>query len=130
MDQLLAKIVLFSAIALTSLVFAQTPASKAVVPPNAVTVVIQISPVAGVNPEAMDAAMRDMLTLIKKQPGFVSDEFLKNFNPSNTPSHVHVIRWATIKNWEAVFISPEFTKLNATNAKLFTVSANAFMTVK
>jgi heme-degrading monooxygenase HmoA len=130
MNRLLASLVLLSGIALTSLVFAQTPSPTAPVPSGAVTTVIQITPLPGAKPEALDVAMRDMLALIKKQPGFIADEFLKNLNPGNTPSHVHVIRWAALKNWEAVFISPEFTKLNSANAKQFTVSVNAFMTVK
>ena len=97
---------------------------------EAITVVIQIVPVAGANQSATNTALKDMVALIKKQPGFLSDEFLLNLNPANTPSHVHVIRWASLKYWENVFIAPEFVKLNAANSKLFSISASAFKPAK
>ena len=97
---------------------------------DAITVVIQIVPIAGANQSATNTALKDMVALIKKQPGFLSDEFLLNLNPANTPSHVHVIRWASLKYWENVFIAPEFVKLNAANSKLFSISASAFKPAK
>ena len=97
---------------------------------DAITVVIQIVPIAGANQSATNTALKDMVAMIKRQPGFLSDEFLLNLNPANTPSHVHVIRWASLKYWENVFIAPEFAKLNAANSKLFSVSASAFKPAK
>ena len=97
---------------------------------EAVTVVIQIAPAAGASRDAAASAMKDMIAMIKKQPGFVSDEFLQNLNPANAPSHVHVIRWVSLKYWENVFAAPEFAKLNATNSKLFSISASAFKAAK
>lgn len=97
---------------------------------EAVTVVIQIAPIAGVSRDASNAAFKDMIAMIKKQPGFVSDEFLQNLNPANSPSHVHVIRWASLKYWENVFVAPEFVKLSAANSKLFSITASAFKPAK
>lgn len=104
--------------------------AKVAASPDAVTVVIQVTPIVGSDKDAAMTAMNNMIAMIKKQPGFISDEFLQNHNPANTPSHVHVIRWATLKYWENVFVSPEFVKLNAANSKLFTVTASAFRPVK
>jgi heme-degrading monooxygenase HmoA len=109
----------------SSFASAQNPVSA-----EAVTVVIQLSPVAGAKADAALAAMNEMRAFIKKQPGFLSSEFVQNINPANSPSHVHVVRWASLKNWEAVFASPEFAKLNASGTKLYTVNASAFKTIK
>ena len=114
---------LFSSVLLPATALAQATATTT---PDAVTVVIQIAPIAGASKDAANSAFKDMVALIKKQPGYLSDDFLQNLNASNTPSHVHVIRFVSLKYWENVFTAPEFAKFSATNSKLFTISASAF----
>lgn len=130
MKHLLTSLALISGFALTSPVLAQATSAAGGGSPDAVTVVIQITMVKDAKAEAAAAAMADMRAMVKKQPGFVSSEFLQNVNPANSPSHVHVVRWASLKYWESVFISPEFAKLNAAGSKQYTVTASAFKTVK
>ena len=131
MKTILTCLALFSALVLTGPAGAQTAASAAMAgSPEAVTVVIQINVAPGAKADAANAAMDDMRAMIRKQPGFLGEEFLRNQNPANTPTHVHVIRWAALKYWESVFTSPEFLKLNAAAQKQMTISASAFKTIK
>jgi heme-degrading monooxygenase HmoA len=125
MKTFLATLAMFLGFTLASPAMAQTAAS-----PDAVAVVIQITLLPGAKPEAAMAAMNNMRGFIAKQPGFLSGEFLQNTNAANSPAYVHVIRWASLKYWENVFAAPEFVKLNADNAKQFTVSASGFKTLK
>jgi heme-degrading monooxygenase HmoA len=130
MKKLLTSLALISSIAFFNTVSAQATANTNNLPADAVTVVIQLTPVAGSKPELAAVAMNDMRAMIRKQPGYLSEEFLQNVNPSNAPAHVHVIRWASLKFWENVFISPEFAKLNAAGSKHYTVTASGFKTLK
>jgi heme-degrading monooxygenase HmoA len=130
MKNFIASLILIAAMPFTALVSAQTTPATAKTPVDAVTVVVQLTLLPGAKPEATAAAMNDMRAMIKKQPGFISEELLQNANPANAPQNVHVMRWASFKNWESVFNSPEFAKLNAANAKQYTVLASAFKTVK
>ena len=128
MKHFFARLALISIVALAAPAFAQAPAPAG--SPEAVTVVIQITMAKGAKADAAVTAMTDMRALIKKQPGFLSEEFLQNVNPANAPANVHVMRWAALKYWEGVFNSPEFAKLNAQGSKQYTVTASAFKTLK
>lgn len=128
MKQFLIRLAMISGFAMAAPALAQTPAPAG--SPEAVTVVIQITMAKGAKADAAATAMTEMRAMIKKQPGFLSEEFLQNLNAANAPTNVHVMRWASFKYWEGVFNSPEFAKLNAAGSKHFTVTANAFKTVK
>jgi heme-degrading monooxygenase HmoA len=130
MKSIIASLVLATGFALTTIASAQSTAPAGNLSPETVTVVIQITMVPGSKPDAAATAMSDMRAMIKKQPGFLSEEFLQNVNPANAPANVHVMRWASLKYWESVFNSPEFAKLNAAGSKQYTVSASAFKTLK
>lgn len=130
MKNLIAGLILIVVMPFTALVSAQTAPTTAKTAVDSVTVVIQLTLLPGAKPEATTAAMNGMRAMIKKQPGFISEELLQNTNPANSPQNVHVMRWVSFKNWESVFNSPEFAKLNAANAKEYTVLASAFKTVK
>ena len=126
MKQLAATLLL----AVSGIASAQSSAMPAMASPDAVTVVVQIATSPGVKPDQALPAMMAMRSHVAKQPGFLQDEFLQNANPGATPSYVHVMRWASLKYWESVFISPEFAKLNAAGSKSYSITANAFKTVK
>jgi heme-degrading monooxygenase HmoA len=130
MKNLLASLALVCGLAFAAAASAQATAPAGNLPPETVTVVIQISLAAGAKPDSANTAMADMRAMIKKQPGLLSEELLQNLNPANAPANVHVMRWASLKYWESVFTSPEFAKLNAAGAKNYTVSASAFKTLK
>jgi heme-degrading monooxygenase HmoA len=130
MKNILARIALLAVFAFANTAFAQAAVPKAATTADSVAVVIQISLNPGVNPETAMAAMNDMRAFVKKQPGYLSSEFMQNLNAANTPSYVNVVRWTSMKYWESVFNNPEFTKLNANNTKNFSFNASAFKTVK
>jgi heme-degrading monooxygenase HmoA len=112
---------------MTGAAHAQNPApTAAAATPDAVTVVIQVSLLPGASQTQALASMQDMRAMVKKQPGLLSEEFLQNLNPANTPTNVHVTRWAAFKYWESVFTSAEFARLNAAGTKQYTVTASAF----
>lgn len=128
MKQFLIRLAMISGFAMAAPALAQAPAPAG--SPEAVTVVIQITMAKGAKADAAATAMTDMRAMIKKQPGFLSEEFLQNVNTANAPANVHVMRWASLKYWESVFNSPEFAKLNAAGSKHYTVTASAFKTMK
>jgi heme-degrading monooxygenase HmoA len=80
--------------------------------PQWVTVVVEVHVRANSEPAEALAALNDMRAMMKRQPGFVSETFLKNLNPANPPHYVHVSRWASMNYWAALFRTPEFARLN------------------
>ena len=91
---------------LASLIGAPFAHAQSTSTPEAVTVVIQINLHPGVDAQAAATPMDDMRALIGKQPGYLGGESLRNNNPGNSPAIIHVTRWAAIRFWEGVFLSP------------------------
>ena len=56
------------------------------------------------------AAIRDY---IRKQPGYIENALMENRNPGGKPEFVGVSRWKSFKDWEALWLKPEFQKLVA-----------------
>ena len=111
---------------LTSLVGAPIAHAQSHPTPEALTIVIQINLHPGVDADAAVGAMNDMRALIRKQPGYLGGESLRNNTPGNAPAIIHVTRWAAIRFWEGVFLSPEFNQLNAAGVKKYSVTIGAF----
>ena len=72
-------------------------------------------------------ALNGMRAMMKRQAGYLSEEFLQNLNADNAPRYVHVSRWASMGYWVALFRSPEFERLNAHGNAHYTISASAFL---
>lgn len=92
-----------------------------------VTVVVEIQLRPGTEPAAAQEALADLRTLMRRQPGFVSEQLLKNLNPASTPQFVHTSRWATIAYWSAMFARPEFVGLSAHGNAHYTITASGFI---
>jgi heme-degrading monooxygenase HmoA len=92
-----------------------------------VTVVVEVALAANATPAEALVALNDIRALMKKQPGYLSEEFLQNLNSGNVPRYVHVSRWASITYWAALFRTPEFSKLSAHGNEHFTTAVNAFL---
>jgi heme-degrading monooxygenase HmoA len=118
-----------TAAALLLSAFAINPSSAQTGPAAAgpVTVVVEVALAANATPSEALAAVNDMRVLMKRQPGYLSEEFLQNLNASNAPRYVHVSRWASINYWAALFRTPEFSKLSAHGNEHYTISASAFL---
>lgn len=125
---------IFLCLAMTSLIALASPAAQAQsgvpTPPDAVTVVIQLTLKPGKKREAANAVGRDIRALINRQPGLLSEEFLQNNNPSASPSYIHVTRWASFKDWESIFTSSELTKLQRAGANAYAITVSAFKAAK
>lgn len=108
---------------------ALTPISAQTVPAQAgpVTVVVEVALAPNATPSEALAAVNDMRAMMKRQPGYLSEEFLQNLNASNTPRYVHVSRWASMTYWAALFRAPEFSKLSAHGNEHYTILASAFL---
>jgi heme-degrading monooxygenase HmoA len=91
-----------------------------------VTVVVEVALAANTTSSEALTALNDMRAMMKRQPGYLSEEFLQNLNASNSPRYVHVSRWASMTYWAALFQTPEFRKLNAHGNEHYTISTSAF----
>lgn len=92
------------------------------------TVVVEVALAANTAPSEALAALNDMRAMMKRQPGYVSEEFLQNLNASNAPPrYIHVSRWASMSYWAALFRTPEFSKLSAHGNEHYSISASAFL---
>jgi heme-degrading monooxygenase HmoA len=90
-------------------------------------VVVEVALAANITPAEALAAMNGMREMMKRQPGYFSEEFLQNLNAGNVPRYVHVSRWASMTYWAAVFRTPEFSSLSAHGNEHHTISASAFL---
>jgi heme-degrading monooxygenase HmoA len=115
------------ALSLSALAVTPSSAQTGPAPAGPVTVVVEVALAANATPAEALAAVRDMRTMMKRQPGYLSEEFLQNLNASNVPRYVHVSRWASMTYWAALFRTPEFSKLSAHGNEHYTISAGAFL---
>jgi heme-degrading monooxygenase HmoA len=118
-----------AAVAMSVSALASAPTSAQTEPASAgpVTVVVEVALAANATPTEALVALNDMRTMMKRQPGYLSEEFLQNLNASNVPRYVHVSRWASMTYWAALFRTPEFSKLSAHGNEHYTISASAFL---
>ena len=116
-----------AALALSALAMAPSSAQTSLVSAGPVTVVVELALAANATPADALVAMSDMRAMMKRHPGFLSEEFLQNLNASNAPSYVHLSRWASITYWAALFRTPEFSRLSAHGNEHYTISASAFL---
>lgn len=119
---------LTAALSVCSMAVAQVTAPPAHAIAGAVTVVvIAVTLVSNTEPAEALVALNDMRAMLRKQPGYLSEEFLQNLNVANAPRYVRVSRWVSMGYWAAVFGSPEFGKLNAHGNEHYTVIGRAFV---
>ena len=123
----LIRFCIFAALSISALAVAPTSAQSVPASAGPVTVVVEVALEANTTPAEALVALNDMRAMMKRQPGYLSEEFLQNLNASNAPRYVHVSRWASMNYWAALFRTPEFSKLNAHGSEHYTISASAFV---
>lgn len=96
-------------------------------PAGMVTVVVEVSLTSGSSPAEALAALSDIRAMMKRQPGYLSEEFLQNLNASNTPQYIHVSRWASMTYWAALFRTAPFGQLTAHGNQHYMTSVSAFL---
>jgi len=117
------------AVAMSVLALASAPSSAQTDSASAgpVTVVVEVALASNATPSEALAALNDMRAMMKRQPGYLSEEFLQSLNSSNAPRYLHVSRWVSMTYWAALFRTPDFSKLNAHSNEHYTISASAFL---
>ena len=118
---------LAACLACLALITAPSAAQTVPAPMGPVTVVVEVALVAKATPQQALAALNDIRALMKRQPGYLSEEFLQNLNADNAPRYLHVSRWASMAYWSSLFGTPEFSKLNAHGNEHYTITTSAFL---
>lgn len=117
------------AAALCAVALAATPVSAQTAPPpvGMVTVVVEVALESGSTAAEALVALNDIRAMMKKQPGYLSEEFLQNLNASNKPQYIHVSRWVSMTYWAALFGTARFSQLSAHGNQHYTTSVSAFL---
>ena len=84
--------------------------------PEGVTIVIPLAAASGKSRDDVVKAMQNIVAVIRKQPGLLSEVLMENKSPTNKPTHVHVTRWREMTNWELVFANADFQTVMAAPA--------------
>ena len=129
MNNSLLKIKLAALLLTCSMAYAQTSAPIPLNSGKAITVVVEILLQPGTEPDEALVALSAISTMVKKRPGFMNDEVMKNINQANSPAFIHIMHWAAISYWADVFTTPEFQKLVVHSDQHYTITASAFEAV-
>lgn len=108
----------------TASAFAQTAPTWA----GHVTVVVELTLTQNSMPQQALVPISELRALMRKQPGYLSEELLQNLNATNAPHFVHVSRWVAIEYWSALFSKAEFKQYRAHGTEHYTLLVNAFQT--
>ena len=143
----------FGPVVLTSLLYRKTPtmklhaavlalalaASSAAAPaqgvpalddPNTVVTVMQFSVRNAATRSQLQERMGAIRDYIRKQPGYIENALMENRSPGNKPDFVGVSRWKSFKDWEALWLKPEFQKLVAAAGEVGDLNPGTFAPVK
>ena len=66
----------------------------------------------------------------RKQLGFIDNSLMENRNPSATPQFVGVARWKSFKDWEALWLKPDFQKLVTAVGEVGDITPGTYSPVK
>lgn len=96
-----------------------------------VTIAIILQVAEGKDPVEAVEAMKEVGVFISKQPGLIDGVLLQSSFPGNSPSHVHIMRWRELRDWEAISGSDDFQKLLDEKSAFFDLKpAEVFMPVE
>jgi heme-degrading monooxygenase HmoA len=123
----LVRVCVTVALSVSALASAPSSAQTGPASEGPVTVVVEVGLAANTTPSEALVALNDMRAMMKRQPGYLSEELLQKLNASNVPRYLHVSRWASMAYWGALFRTPEFSQLSAHGNEHYTISASAFV---
>ena len=120
--------------------FAESPLQKSLrqsiakpvaeAPAKEVVVVLQLNPAPGASPEAGEAHMTELVSFLRRQPGYIDGQFLRNVNPANTPRFVHVTRWKSFDDWEQLFVNESFVSEMDRQSPFISAEGSAFVQLR
>ena len=88
-------------------------------PPSGTIVVMLFTVTPGTPTATAVAGMKDVIAFVRKQPGLIEEVLLASSFPGNKPSHIQLMRWRSLGDWEALHESPEFLSLLQSKGALF-----------
>lgn len=119
------------ALALTvSSAVAPAQAAPALDDPNTVVTVMQFSARSADKRAQLQTRMATIRDYIRKQPGYIENALMENRNPDSKPDFVGVSRWKSFKDWEALWLKPEFQKLIAAVGEVGDINPGTYSPVK
>ncbi len=125
---------LSSTLAAFALAFSAAAASAQAAPalddPSTVVTVMQFSARNATSRAPLQERMGAIRDYIRKQPGYIENALMENRNPGNKPEFVGVSRWKSFKDWEALWLKPDFQKLVAAAGEFGEVTPGTFAPVK
>jgi len=98
--------------------------------PNTVVTVMQFSARHAAPRAQLQERMGAIRDYIRKQPGYIENALMENRNTGGKPEFVGVSRWKSFKDWEALWLKPEFQKRVAAAGEAGEVNPGTFSPIK
>lgn len=98
--------------------------------PSTVVTVMQFSARNAAARAPLQERMGAIRDYIRKQPGYIENALMENRNPGAKPEFVGVSRWKSFKDWEALWLKPEFQKLVAAAGEVGDINPGTYSPVK
>ena len=113
-----------------SSILAPAQAAPALDDPNTVVTVMQFSARSAATRAQLQERMGAIRDYIRKQPGYIENALMENRNAGSKPEFVGVSRWKSFKDWEALWLKPEFQKLVAAAGEVGEINPGTYSPVK
>ena len=98
--------------------------------PNTVVTVMQFSARSAATRAQLQERMGAIREYIRKQPGYIENALMANNNAAAKPEFVGVSRWKSFKDWEALWLKPEFQKLVAAAGEVGDIQPGTYSPIK
>lgn len=98
--------------------------------PSTVVTVMQFSARSAATRAQLQERMGAIREYIRKQPGYIENALMENRNPANKPDFVGVSRWKSFKDWEALWLKPDFQKLVTAVGEVGDITPGTYSPVK
>lgn len=98
--------------------------------PNTVVTVMQFSARSAATRAQLQERMGAIREYIRKQPGYIENALMANSNAAAKPEFVGVSRWKSFKDWEALWLKPEFQKLVAAAGEVGDIQPGTYSPIK
>ena len=109
---------------------ASAQAAPALDDPSTVVTVMQFSARNAAARAPLQERMGAIRDYIRKQPGYIENALMENRNAGAKPEFVGVSRWKSFKDWEALWLKPEFQKLVAAAGEVGDINPGTYSPVK
>jgi heme-degrading monooxygenase HmoA len=98
--------------------------------PNTVVTEMQLSARSAATRAQSQERMGAIRDYIRKQPGYIENALMENRNTGSKPDLVGVSRWKSFKDWEALWLEPEFEKLVAAVGEVGDINPGTYSPLK